>query len=436
MTTHAIVIGGSITGMLAARVLSRHVDRVTVVERDELPEGPIPRKGVPQGRHGNGLLHRAWLILEDLFPGFDAALRAAGASCVDAGADMRAYLSGQFRPRYPSGVIAPFLSRPLLEWSIAARTTALSNVRVLASSDVTDLVFDPERSSVVGAKLRRGEEAFELAADLVVDAGGRGSRLPRWLKALGFSAPEQSEVPIRVGYASAIYARPEHLPDWKVMYILPSVPERRAGMILPFENDRWMVTLAGFVDDHPPADDKGFLDFARGLPIPDLAATIEGLAPLEPISLHKFPSNQRRHYERLTEFPDGLAVIGDAVCSLNPTYAQGITLNVIQAAILDASLKRHPPGVRARDFSRHLRDEIAAVVGPAWERATRDDLCYPEVEGHRPPDLESAHDYMRKVFQIAADDPEVAEAVLRVGHMLEPSSILMTPEMRARVSQL
>ncbi|WXA86842.1 hypothetical protein LVJ94_11195 [Pendulispora rubella] len=427
--------------MLAARVLSEHFAEVTVIERDTLHEGPEPRKAVPHGRHAHGLLSRGWQIFESLFPGLEEELREAGATWMDMGSEFRQYHSGRFKTPFPSGVSAPFMSRPLLEWRVARRTMARPNVRVLASCDAVELVPTADGGAIAGVKVRRdgtnGTAEELLHAELVVDASGRASRLPRWLKALGYPAPEQCEVRMHVGYATRIYsrtgARGTRPPEWKGLFVLPSRPAKRGGMVIPIEGERWMVSLIGWLYDHPPGDEKGFLDFARSLPVPDVIGTVESLAPLGDIAHYKVPSNQRRCYERLTRFPEGLAVIGDAVCSVNPIYGQGITISALHALVLDACLEKQRREGCLRGFSHCLRDEMAKITDVAWQSATREDMRYPEVEGTRPADMDFMHSYMDRVHATAARDPEVARCVLRVVHMLEPPSTLLSPDMLARV---
>ncbi|WP_394847977.1 FAD-dependent monooxygenase [Pendulispora brunnea] len=435
---HAIVVGGSLSGMLAARVLSEHFAEVTVIERDALHDGPEPRKAVPHGRHAHGLLSRGWQVFASLFPGLEEELREAGATWMDMGAEFRQYHLGRFKTPFPSGVCAPFMSRPLLEWRVARRTMALPNVKVLAPCEVAELVATGDGGAIAGVKVRRDGAGDELLhAELVVDASGRGSRLPRWLKSLGYPAPEQCEVRMHVGYATRVYSRMgergKRAPEWKGLFVLPRCPAKRGGMVIPIEGDRWMVTLIGWLYDHPAGDEKGFLDFARSLPVPDLFRTIESLAPLGDIAQYKVPSNQRRHYERLAHFPEGLAVMGDAICSLNPIYGQGITISALHALVLDACLEKQRRGGCLRGFSHALRDEMAKIVDIAWQGATREDMRYPEVEGTRPADMDFMHAYMDRVHATAIRDPDVARRILQVVHMLEPPSTLLSPDILTRV---
>src|SRR5688572_13464994 len=143
--THAVVIGGSMAGLLAARVLSDHVDRVTLVERDRFPEGVDNRRGVPQGRHGHVLLPRGEAILGRLYPGLTDALSVAGATIFDAGADMRWYHFGGYKVRFRSGLTGPAQSRALLECEVRRRTLALPNVAALHDHDVVGLLAGEDR---------------------------------------------------------------------------------------------------------------------------------------------------------------------------------------------------------------------------------------------------------------------------------------------------
>ena len=109
--THAIVFGGSIAGLMSAGMLSRHFERVTLVERDRFPDGPQPRKGVPQALHIHGLLTRGMDILAGILPGIREDLEAAGGEFLDVVGSVASFGAGSWRPRFPSGVKAASMSR-------------------------------------------------------------------------------------------------------------------------------------------------------------------------------------------------------------------------------------------------------------------------------------------------------------------------------------
>ena len=126
---HAVVVGASMAGLLAARVLASSYAQVTLIDRDELPETPKHRRGVPHGRHLHALAARGQQALEELFPGLTAELVASGAPAGDLLAEARFYLSGHRLRQAPSGLVLLCASRPLLEGHVRARIRALSNAR-------------------------------------------------------------------------------------------------------------------------------------------------------------------------------------------------------------------------------------------------------------------------------------------------------------------
>lgn len=433
---HALVIGGSLAGLLAARVLRDHFERVTVVERDRLPEAPAPRAGVPQARHQHALLVRGRLILERLFPGLQEELVRAGAPLVDMAADMAWLTPAGWGIRFSSSLVMLACSRDLLEWSVRRRLGAQPGLRFLEQGDVDGLAVSPDGGAVAAAFVRSRREPMapgRIDADLVIDASGRGSRAPHWLEALGYDRPEETTVNAFLGYASRIYQRPASLPvDWKAAYIQPAPPEfTRGGVAFPLEGDRWMVTLAGLGGDYPPTDEAGFLAFARSLRSPALYESIKDAEPVSPIASCRATQNRRRHYERLRRFPERFVVLGDAACAFNPVYAQGMTMAAVGAELLDRCLRERPDlsGLPSR-FHRKL----ARANRAAWMLATSEDLRVRGTVGGRldvPTRL--MHGYLDQIVALTTRDPGVRVRLLEVFHMLRSPAALFAPHVLARV---
>jgi 2-polyprenyl-6-methoxyphenol hydroxylase-like FAD-dependent oxidoreductase len=262
---------------------------------------------------------------------------ADGGQRVDTAGDARWHYFGGWKARFTSGVEMVSQSRAFFEWKLRERLAQRANVSVLCG-DVSGVAADATRR-VHGARVRlRDPDTAEpelIAADLVVDASGRGSRMPQWLADLGFERPPESEVGVDVGYATRFYRRTDTPRDWKALLVHPKVTDTRCGVLLPVEGGRWMLTLVGWYGDHPPGDEAGFLDFAASLAAHEIHDAVKDAEAVSPIALHKFPSNRRRHYERVT-VPDGVAVLGDAACSFNPVYAQGMATGALGAQALDA----------------------------------------------------------------------------------------------------
>ncbi len=426
--THAVVVGGSLTGLIATAALARHCERVTLLERDAFPEGPDTRKGVPQARHVHVLLKQGEHILADYFPGLVDDLRAGGATSVDMAGDTRWFYFGAWKARFASGIDFLSQSRSFLEWQVRRRLAALPGVSLRPETDVEGLVLDAA-GAVRGVRLGANREP--VAADLVVDATGRVSRATSWLAALGLSAPRESAVAVSVGYASRIYRRaPGALGDCKALFVYPRPPGTRLGVLVPIEGDRWMVTLVGWFGDHPPDDEPGFLAFAESLPVPDFHAAIHDAEALTPIVLHKFPANLRRHYEELATMPNGLAVIGDALCSFNPIYGQGMTTGAIGARALDVALAEHGRTHDAGDltgFSAAFQRRLSRLIDSPWLLTTCEDLRSDAAQGERPAWMPLLHWYTRRVQQLTWRDPFVGKRFLEVMHLTKTPRALFHP---------
>jgi 2-polyprenyl-6-methoxyphenol hydroxylase-like FAD-dependent oxidoreductase len=417
----AVVMGGGIAGLLAARVLAeQHLD-VLVLDRDGFAgrDDEGPRRGVPQGRHIHALLPRGRQILEELFPGLTAQLVDLGAPRGDLLADARLQLSGHRFARADAGLATVSVSRPTLEAVVRARVQELPNVRFSPACDVLGLTATQDGGRVTGVRvLRRADSSAEEVreAAVVVDAMGRGSRTPTWLEALGYDAPTEQALAGDVGYATCHYRlAPDVLGgDWgSLQGPTPGCP--RGGALARIDGDRWIVTLFGLLGDHPPADQEGFLAFADSLRFPDLGRAIRTGPPLdEPVRM-RFPASVRRRYERLRRFPQGLLPLGDGVCSLNPIYGQGMTVAALQALALREHLGRVP----APDPRRWLR-RVARIIDPAWDMVVGGDLALPGVEGPRTPKVRLLGAYVGRLHAAAEVDPDLAVAFARVMALVDP----------------
>lgn len=428
-TDQAVVLGASLAGLLAARVLSERYRRVVVIERDALPSASDQRRGVPQGRHLHALHPRGEEILEELFPGFGAALAADGAVLCDILGDARWQLSGHQLRQARTGLPALFASRPFLEGHIRALVQRLPGVSFLEETTVRGLTVTAGRA-VTGVQVSGPDGAeSEIASSLVVDATGRGSRTPAWLTELGYRSPAEERIEIGLGYASRVYRlRPGAMGKDQLILTVgtPAVP--RAGGLAVIEGGYHILTIAGIRGDFPPTDPAGFDEFAASLPSGDIAAAIADAEPVNDPVPFRFPASVRRRYERLSAFPAGLLVIGDAICSFNPVYGQGMTVAATEAMTLRKLLARDA----APDARRYFR-AIAAAINVPWDIAVGSDLAFPQVPGKRSAKVRLVNAYLPRLHAAAAHDGKLAAALVRVIGLKDRPEGLLRPDRLLRV---
>jgi 2-polyprenyl-6-methoxyphenol hydroxylase-like FAD-dependent oxidoreductase len=430
----AVVVGASMAGLLAARVLAEHVGHVVVLDRDTLPEDAVPRGGAPQSWHGHGLLARGRRGLEELFPGLTAELVAQGAMTGDMQEDIRWINEGLPMARGTSGLSGVLVSRPLLERQVRRRALADPRIRVCERVVVRSLTHDGAGRVTGVAGVDRDDPAGSVRrwdADLVVDASGRQSSAPEWLSALGFEPPEEERVDVDVAYATRHYRRePRHL-DGDLGIVMAATPDNpRAGFLLAQEGDRWICSLGGYAGDRPPLDPEGFEAYAASLPSPLLHEVIRSAVPLDEPRRFRYPASVRRRYERLARSPRGLLVTGDAICSFDPVYGQGMTVACLEALVLRDVLRGGPdrPSL-AQDFWR----ACAPVVDIPWQMAAGGDRRLPGIPGPVDRRTRLLNGYVARVQRAAAVDPAVGTAFLRVVNLEAPPPSLMAPSLLARV---
>lgn len=440
---HAIVIGGGMAGLVTGKVLSNHFEKVTIIERDHFPASPESRKGVPQGRHLHGLLARGLLVLEELFPGLERDLDAAGAPSFDHGLEaFVCYPTGWSVP-FRSGVMIRSCSRPLLEWHVHRHLMANENVHFLERCRVIGLLSDASKRTVTGVQVHfhsGSEEA--LQADLIIDASGRNSRPPKWLEKLGYAtrAVQETVIDPRLGYASGWYQPPPNWKaDWKWLLISPRYPDvPRGGGISLIEGERWIVLLAGLRGVYPPTDEAGFLEFARGLIDPRIYELLKDAQPISPIYGYRQTSNYQRHYEKLPRWPEQFVALGDAVCAFNPFYGQGMTVSALGALALDAELHQQRlthPNFDLTGLGQRFQKQLAKVNTTPWLMATSQDRGWTNTEGDAKPSLRSKlmQDYIARVIRLGRQNPKVRRAFIEVVHMLKPPTALMHPKIMLEV---
>ncbi|HMO59574.1 MAG TPA: FAD-dependent monooxygenase [Roseiflexaceae bacterium] len=428
----AIVIGSSMAGLLAARVLANYVEQVTLIERDTFPAAGENRKGVPQGRHAHAVLAHGLQIMEGFFPGLIDTLISAGADYGDASELARWYHEGDYHQPAASGINAINISRPHLEAEIRTRLLALPNLQAWQGCDVLGLLTTPDSSRVTGVRVirrRPGSAEETLSADLVIDASGRGSRSPAWLADLGYERPPEESVKIGVNYTSCTYERrPEHMPGVNALIMAASPEDPRVGVLLSQEDNRWILTVAAYMGEQIPLDHDGLCAYVRSMASPHLYEVIKDARPLSDPVAHKIPTNLRRRYDRLRRFPAGYLVIGDALCSFNPIYGQGMSVAALEAQALGVCLAGGEHTLAQRFFTR-----AAQIIDTPWSTAVGNDLRLPAIEGPRTLMTRFINWYITRLHRAAHHDALVSAAFLKVIHLLAPPPSLLHPAVVWRV---
>ncbi|WP_245718325.1 NAD(P)/FAD-dependent oxidoreductase [Nocardia miyunensis] len=429
---HAIVLGAGIAGLLAARVLADRFARVTLVERDEFtgdgdgqePSGP--RRGIPQARHLHGLLDRGRTAIEQLYPGFTSEMARRGATTAEVLIGTRWYVADLRVAAAETGLTSVMATRPLLEAVLRERTLAMPGVRLQTRTTARGLLGAAHR--VTGVVAAADDETLTLTGDLVVDATGRGSRAPEWLTRLGARAPQEERLEVDLGYSSQFYRRGPGQAEGPASIIISTGANGHGGGAIRVEDDRWHVTLAGMLGDHPPTDPAGFAAFAAGLAGPDIHDIVTGCEPLGDPVPHRFRHSVRRRFDRQPTVPQGFLVLGDALCSFNPLYAQGMTVAAQQALALRDCL--HVPD---RELPARFYAAAGAAVAAAWQLATSADLAHAGVVGQRGLRTKITNAYVARAQRAAHLDPQVARTFLRVANLVEPPAALLNPRIARRI---
>jgi flavin-dependent dehydrogenase len=412
----AVVIGASMAGLCAAAALARSGVAVTVLERDRLPERPESRRGVPQDTQAHVLLYRGQTVIEDLLPGFRADLLRRGAVSYDSGRMPWLGEYGWLGTDHP-GYEVLSATRPLMEAVTRNRVAALAGVRFRDGASVIGLT-----RSVAGwqTEIETEEHHEVVTSRLVIDASGRTSRLSRWSP--GPETPTVEEVDAHVGYATRLYRQRGALPLRTGLMIFGTPGSGTAGLALPVEDHQWLITGAGFGDRRPPRDAPGFRRFLTALRDPAVADLVSVLEPAGDVTIHRQTANRRHRWDRVAHWPDGLLVVGDALCSLNPVYGQGITVAALQAQALGAALGRGLP------VDRSLQRRMVAVTQTPWSIATTADLRQPTCSQAPGPAQRISIAWAERLGRLAAaGDLRAAGAIVAVNNLMASPTALLHP---------
>jgi 2-polyprenyl-6-methoxyphenol hydroxylase-like FAD-dependent oxidoreductase len=439
--THAIVVGGSMAGLCAARVLSSFYDKVTVIDRDAYPVGAHERPGVPQSRHVHALLMRGRIELDRLFPGFEHTMIERGAIDINFGRDFAAFRADGWAERRPNNITTLFASRVLIEATVRELLRKIANVELIERAEAVG--FEAVRGDsirVTGVKVnpRDGAAAFVVTGDLIVDASGRATKMPSWIEAMGLPMPPETVVDSHTGYASRWYnVNPERRPKnwwWKGIWIDP-IPEKfsTAGVLFPIEGNRMIVSLAGIGGHYPPSDEAEFTAKLAELRSPIISEEVALAEPLSQVYSYRQMANRWRHYDKWAARLDGFVALGDSSCAFNPVYGQGMTSGALSALMLGECLKAN--GVSDPELPRKFFAAQARFQAEPWGLATGSDFRIPGTEGKRPMMSRVIDPLIGKMFAVANDDPEIAERIGAVINMMKPPRSLLEASMLKMIAK-
>lgn len=434
----AIVAGGGLAGLLATRAVSPHFEEVVIIERDELTDDPAPRASVPQSHHLHILLKGGENAIEAMLPGFRQKIEDSGSVQIKAGLDFVAGSELGLAPRWDAELILHGQSRWMLEDCL--RRCVLEQVRNLVlrtGTSARGLLYDAAKNRVRGLEIEGPDSKarFELTGELVIDATGRSEVGLRWLRALGLELPPVEEVQVDFGYGSVLVElAPDPERDWKGL-VSGNLPRKgaRGAVLSPIEGGLHICALGGRAGDYPPTDREGLLAFAKSLPQSGIHDELERGRFASPIARMLYPANRFRHYERLAPMPAGLIPLGDALCSFNPTYGQGMTSAALQAQALAQVLAERDPSDGLAQLGSHYLERAAQVAQLPWRQANFNDLLYPTTQGDRNMFSPEETRYRLRLQQATARDVELRHLATQVQHLLIPFERLLEDDVRQKV---
>ncbi|AZD48531.1 FAD-dependent oxidoreductase [Pseudomonas chlororaphis] len=429
--TRAVVIGGSIAGCLAAEVLSRHFEQVVLVEKNSVQDDCSERQSVPQENHPHVILLAGMRLLENIFPGLSEELVRKGAVSADLINDIKWFHFGQWKKRYSSDMSTQFFSRPLLDSCIRSRVLRNSKVQWLSNTTLTSIKFD-QSLQVMGVDIDSPSKMKHLETRLVIDASGQGSRTAKMLENAGLGTVGKSFIETHLGYISRVYKRSSRpISDWKAMVIWPEPPHQKSiGLLLPIENDRWLLSSGGWFNCFPKAEPESLLKSLQQLPARDLYDFIKTAEPLSDVHSYRFSGSRWWHYERLPSFPDGLIVMGAALCSINPFFGQGMTLCAMQANQLSIHIG---DWLSNKLSTKSIQRSFVKDLQSSWNMAKEEDMRFPETSGKRTFMIKLKHWYGAGFNRLSASDKRARKLQLKIIHLMTSPNKALQPNIASRI---
>lgn len=433
----AVVNGGGISGMIAARVLSDFFESVIVIEQDGTTDTKKPRKFAPQGHHVHLMLGKGTDLLEDLFPGFVDDLEKLGAYRFNFYRGWKWFHYGSWRRRDELEDSGYVQTRPLLEYNLRRRTEAVSNIRFEYGSIVTGYLSRNQGKSVHGIRVRNVSHIeYNLEADLVVEAGGRNGKVMDFLSEINAPLPAEELREVRPGYTSLHF---EHInrmgDDWDVMIVHPHAPHSsKAGFIFHIEDDHWHVSLGGNLVEETPDNLQSFLDYAKQLDSPAIYEAIKDARPINEITSIRIPAYRRRYFEKIKNPPERLIVVGDSYAVVNPIYGQGMMLAALEIDAFRNLLRKRSLNNRGLDgLTKEYFRDAGKWVDNAWLILASLDLSYPQFRDKRGLIINILIWYIDRLMKKCAYDEKIFAAFNKVFHFRKRALYLLRPEIFFRV---
>lgn len=422
---HTVIIGGSIAGLLAAAAASRTADTVTIVEKDELPDRPEHRRGVPQGTQVHALLAVGQQNMEHLLPGVIEDLRTVGGTLIDGPGDLAVYTASGWAGRAPSEAKVVCARRPLIEWVIRKRVLNLANVSVI-KGNVSGLVADDGDRRVTGVSLRGADDVL---GDLIIDASGRGSKAPTWINDLGYEAPAEQELRSYVGYTTVPVKLPHDAMPSGVAGVLshPHPGNLRGGSVVPCDNGLHLVSALSMMNVDPPRDMASLLEFVDQADSPIVGEVARKATLVGDVIAYRMPGSRRRLWERLANGLEGFVAIGDAVMSFNPLYGQGMSLAAVEAGLL-AGILADNSDLRRAGLARRIQESFTSTIDTVFGIVLGTDAAYEgaELDGIEPPPADASA-FKKALSALATEDPEISLTAKYAGHYFKPELLAEDP---------
>jgi len=429
-TKKAIIIGGGISGKLAARVLSDYFKEVIILERDSKPSGPHPRKGAPQGEHLHALLHAGEYGLEKLFPGITNSFHSSGAIQINSTKDLSWYHHGVWKLQYDGGYSTTLQTRPHLEWHIEEYIKKIPNIEIYYNSAVQDYIYDSKNHQVTGVVVKANNDCTQQAADIVIDASGATSLSTNLLKRQGYVIPTHN-VKIGLSYITKQFIIPDKKErNWQIKLVYPNPPkEKIGGTISRVEGNRYIVTLFGYenvIDEKEVIKNNDhFINLTKKLSKLDIYHELQEGTPITSTAVYKIPQISWRRFDKVKELPKGLLLIGDTVCRVDPVFGQGMSIAVLESLALRTLFERNSENLER--ISRLFPKKVANIISPIWNMVISEDFRFSNIGGKRPFGLALQQWYSKKVFHLSSNDLFVYDTFIKVMNLVSPITILFHP---------